>query len=357
MTTAGYPDLVTDINIHFQAEMETRKPSMVGSLFTQQPWTDGDPEKMTFDTYALPMYARRTAQGEAAPQYSVTMGNKLVKYFFKYAIASDYTVEMDTFGRERIISKMMDSFAPAILNSKELEMTHQILTYADALTYTPQERSAAVDWTTPDGLAVGSASHTVPGTGTKTYSNILSAASPLTPSSLTSLLAQLQRNTVNDEGRIIPLDYDTLVITGDWELQKRAFEILASNKIPMEANNTINVYSGGGLQLPFGNSPTVGADAGYKPIKLVVLNKGALDANGQYADTVNSSENRRYYWGVMASELFPSNKYAETTNSGVIKVGPSNNNPNAMFGLMAYQFAVYGITRWQGKGYSFAKSL
>ena len=120
MTTSGYPDLVTDINIHFQAVMETRKPSMIGSLYTQQPWTDGDPEKFTFDTYALPMYARRTSQTEAAPQYSVTMGNKLEKYFFKYAIANDYTIEMDTFGREKIIAKMMDAFAPAILNSKEL---------------------------------------------------------------------------------------------------------------------------------------------------------------------------------------------------------------------------------------------
>lgn len=357
MTTSGYPDLVTDLNIHFQAHLETRLPSMVDSMYAVQPWTNGDPEKFTFQTYALPMYARRTAQLESAPQYSATMGNQLVKTFFKYSIATDYTVEMDTFGRERIISQMMDTFAPAILNSKELEMTHQILTYADAVNYTPMERSASVSFATPDGLAAGSASHTVPGTGSVTYSNILSNAGALTIPNLTALLSQMQRTTRNDEGRVIPLNYDTLVIGGDWELQKRAFEILGSNKTPFESSSTINVYSGGSLKMPYGDMPIVGADGGRKSMKLMVLNKGHLDRNGEPADGLGGRDNRRFFWGVMDSSLFGANKYAETTNSGVIKVGPSNQNPNAVFGLMAYQFCVFGVTRWQGKGYSFATTL
>ncbi len=357
MTTSGYPDLVTDLNIHFQALLETRQPSQVGNMYTVQPWTDGDPEKFTFETYALPMYARRTAQAESAPQYSVTMGNQLVKTFFKYAIATDYTVEMDTFGRQKIIDKMMNAFAPAILNSKELEMTHQLLTYADTVNYQPQERSGTVSFATPDGLAPGSANHTVPGTGSTTYSNLLSTAGPLTPDNLTVLLAQLQRNTVNDEGRIIPLNYDTVVIGDDWQLKKRAMEILGSNRIPYSANNEINIFSGGKFNAPFGNAPTTGADSNMVDMKLMVLNKGALDRNGQYADGASGRDNRRFYWSVMASELFPANKYAETTNSGVIKVGPSNQNPNAVFGLMAYQFCVFGATRWQGKGYSFAITI
>jgi hypothetical protein len=341
MTTAGYADLVTDLDIKFQAHLETAQPDMVTKFYTPEAWTNGDPKKMTFQTYALPSYGKRTSETEAAAKYSPVMGNQLEKSFFKYAMSFDWTIEMEKFDSENTRDQMARSMADSLKRNKELELTHQILTYADSSTYQPMDQLPTVSFTTPDGLAPGSASHTVVGTGATTYSNILADANPLGTDALTSLIRQLQKNTRNDYGTVVPTRFDTLVIPDNHEMLKRAFEITGSDQVPFETSNTFNFYGNGNV-------------GGYK-INIAVLNYGALDRNGEPADGNGGRDNRQYYWGVFASELFGANKYATGPGAGVEKV--QSTVPNAMYGLMAYQFNCFALTRWQGKGYSFATSL
>ncbi len=345
MTTAGYPDLVTDLDIKFQGHLETAVPDMVTKFYSVEPWTNGDPKKMTFQTYALPSYGKRTSELEAAAKYSPVMGAQIEKSFFKYAMSSDYTLEMDKFDSEATREQMAASFAQSLKNNRELELTHQLLTYADATTYTPMEQLGTTSFATPDGLAVGSASHTVTGTGSTTYSNILADADPLTTDSLTELIRQLQKETRNDYGTVTPLRFNTLVIPDNHEMLKRAFEVTGSNQVPFEESNTANFYNGGNV-------------GGYK-MNIAVLNLGALDRNGLPADGAGGRDNRQYYWGVFADETFngdiKANKYSTGPGAGVEKVAPQT--ANALYGIMAYQFNCFCVTRWQGKGYSFATSL
>src|SRR5262245_15332863 len=97
INTAGYADLVTDLDIKFQAHLETATPDMVIKFYSVEPRTNGDPKKMTFQTYALPSYGRRTGETEAAAKYSPVMGNQIEKEFFKYAMSFDWTLEMEKF--------------------------------------------------------------------------------------------------------------------------------------------------------------------------------------------------------------------------------------------------------------------
>lgn len=341
MTTAGYADLVTDLDIKFQAHLETSVPDMVSKFYTQEAWTNGDPKKMTFQTYALPAFGKRTSEQEAAAKYSPVMGNQMEKEFFKYAMSFDWTLELDKFDSENTRDQMARSMAESLKRNKELELTHQILTYADTEAYQPLDQLSTVSFETPDGLAVGSASHTVPGRSGETFSNILADADPLSTDALTELIRQLQKETRNDYGTVVPTKYDTLVIPDNHEMIKRAFEITGSDKMPFEESNTVNFYGNGNV--------------GGHRLNIAVLNYGALDRNGEPADGNGGRDNRQFYWGVMSSELFGANKYATGPGAGVEKV--QSTVPNAMYGLMAYQFNCFGITRWQGKGYSFATSL
>lgn len=341
ITTAGYPDLVTDLDIKFQAKMEMMMPDMITKFYTLEPWNKGDPKKMTFQTYDLPSFGRRTGETQAAAKYAPVMGSQLEKSFFKYAMSFDWTIEMDNFDSEQTREQMAASMADSLKRNKELELSHQILTYADTDWYQPMEQTSTVSFTTPDGQAVGSASHTVTGTGSTTYSNILADEDPLSADALTKLIRQLQKNTRNDYGTVVPVKYDMLVIPDTHDMKKRAFEITGSDKVPFETSNTVNFYGNGNIN---GHQMTI-----------AVLNYGALDRNGEPADGEGGRDNRQFYWGVMSSELLGANKYATGPGAGVQQV--QSTVPNAMFGLMAYQFNCFAITRWQGKGYSFATTL
>ncbi|UOF79886.1 major capsid protein [Caudoviricetes sp.] len=341
MTTAGYPDLVTDLDIKFQGEMQVQMPDMVTKFYSLEPWTNGDPKKMTFQTYDLPAFGRRTGETQAAAKYSPVMGNQMEKEFFKYAMSTDWTLEMEKFDSQAMRERMAKSFASALTRNKEIELTHQILTYADTSNYQPMDQVSTVDFNTPDALPVGSASHTVPGRSGETFSNILANADPLSTDSLTSLIRQLEKNTRNDYGTVVPVKYNMLVIPDTHEMRKRAFEITGSDQIPYEHSNTVNFYGKGNI--------------GGHALTIAALNYGALDRNGEPADGQGGRDNRQYYWGVFAEELLGANKYATGPGAGVEKV--QSTLPNAMYGLMAYQFNCFAVTRWQGKGYSFATSL
>lgn len=341
ITTAGYADLVTDVDIKFQAHLETSMPDMVTKFYTVEPWTNGDPKKMTFQTYALPAFGKRTGETEAAAKYSPVMGTQMEKEFFKYAMSFDWTLEMDKFDSEATRDQMARSMADSLKRNKELELTHQLLTYADTENYQPMDQLSTVSFETPDGLAPGSSAHTVAGRSGETFSNILSGADPLSPDALTSLIRQLQKTTRNDYGTVVPTRWDMLVIPDTHDMKKRAFEITGSDQVPFEQTNTVNFYGNGKI--------------GGHNLTIATLNYGALDRNGEPADGEGGRDNRQFYWSVMSSELLGANKYATGPGAGVERV--QSTVPNAMYGLMAYQFNCFGITRWQGKGYSFATSL
>lgn len=338
ITTSGYSNFsITDVNVLFQEEMMKYPPDMVKTLYTQQPWKGGDPKRMTFDTYALPTFLRRVDENEAAPQLSVTEGDTLAKEFFKFAGVWDYTVEMKTFDKEDLITKFVENLRYAINNNIDHELTMQILSYANATTFTPLDYTNTHAITTPDGKAVGASDHNVNSSTSTNRSNIDTAASALNLDSLIALMGTGAQNTVDDASRVVTgLKFDTIVCANWPAMLKKIEEIFGSTLTPETNNNAANFFR-------------VGA---YGHMKVIALNHGMLNSQGNFDSTVS----RKTYWSIMDSRMFGANKWATT---GEAEVVPATNpkSPNALFSLMGYKFLTYGIVRWQGKAYSFSTTV
>ena len=310
---------------------------MVKTLYTQQPWTNGDPKRMTFDTFALPSFGERVDENDSAPEFEITEGDTLAKEFFKFAGIWSYTLEMKTFDKEDLTQKFASNLVQALNNNVDHELTMQILSYANATTITPLNYSSTHSITTPDGVAVGATNHTVNSSTGTNRSNITSDAAALSLTSLDALTGGCQASTVDDASRSIAgLNFDTIVISNYYPMRRKVEEIFGSTLTPETSNNAVNFYR-------------VGAGGS---MKVVELNMAALNSQGNH----DTSTLRRFYWSIMDSRFFGANKWATTGDAGIVSV-PNPNKPNALFSLMAYKFLTYGIVRWQGKGYSFSTSV
>lgn len=347
MTTATYTDLVSDVDIRFQAKLKAYNDDNIKMMYAREEWTDGDPRKMTFQTYALPKWGTERTEHEAPTQSFTVMGNQLEKNFNAYSMAVDITDFMLKFDREKMADQIAQSLLEGCMREFNLQLTHQRLTFADTLNYQPAGKSYTRSIGTPDGLAPGSASHTVPGTGATTYSNILSSAGPLTIDNVTSLIGQLQKTTVDDDGELCFHMIDSIVVPNYFPVVKRAAEILGTPNVPFVMENTVNVFHGG--KLPNGQS-----------FKLIVLGMGAVGRDHKHTDgtqndgTGVTATNRRFHWGVLDSSYIPAYKYAIAGAPEVFRAPPVKSGLYSIWGNM---FACYVATRWQGTGFSFATAL
>lgn len=327
-TTTGYDNFVTNVDIKFLEEMDRTPSDMVRTMYVQQPWQDGDPKKITFDTYALPKYARRVDENEQFSQFTVQEGSTLDKTFFQFGGKYDYTLQMDKFDRLKLEDEFASNLAQSLRDGTDLELTHQIFTYADATTYSPHGRTYTVPYTTPDGLALASASHTVVATGATTYSNILSGGGALSVANLTALGRQMQKDTVDDKAINVDIWPDTLIVPNSFYMIKKAQELLGSPLTPETNNNAMNVYGAGSRM----------------NMKLMVLNKGCFNTAGSYDTT------KEYRWALFDSRYRKSFRYAM---AGTPEILPKMvNNDNVLFSLLGYAFVAYGAPRWQGISYS-----
>lgn len=326
-SAAGFANFVSNVAIKFLKEIELSPPDMVRAMYTMVPWRRESGELVTFDAYALPKYAQRIDENEGYPLLNVQEGDSLSKYQIQYGAKMDYTVRMEQFDKLELASSFVSKMIDAIYSTIDLELTHQIFTYADSATYTPKNKPA-VNISCGDGLALASAAHTVQGTGSTTYSNLLSGGGALSISNLTTLIQQMQQNTVNEKGDLCPFRPDTLVIAGDAFMKKKAREILGSPLGPENNNNAVNVYA----------TPN---DFG---MKLVVLNRGFENGVGTYDST------KRYRWGLMDSRYKESFQYMVSSDPKLrLSQGSSD---NALFSILVDAFVAYGCPRWQGIGYS-----
>lgn len=327
-STTGYDNFVTNVDIKFLEELETTKPDAVRALYEVQPWKDGDPKKITFDTYALPKYARRVDENEQFQQYNVQEGLTLDKSFFQFGGKWDYTLQMDKFDKEKLSTEFASNLASSLRDGLDLELTHQAFTYADSTTYTPFGRMYSTPYTTPDLVALASSAHVYQANTSDTKSNILSGGGALSLDNLIALMRQQQKDTVDDKGFNCDIQPDTLVIPNSARMVKKAREILGSPLTPETNNNAVNVF-GPGSELN---------------MKLMVLKKGCFNTKGLYDTT------KEYRWGLWDSRFRKSLRYAEAGSPEILP--KMVNNDNILFSILGYAFCAYGAPRWQGWAYS-----
>lgn len=101
-------------------------------------------------------------------------------------------------------------------------------------------RGMKVDCTCNDGLSIFSTAHTSV-TTEKTQSNKFSNA--LDETSL-GLIETAMQNFEDDNGEVLTVSPDTIIIPNDAAMKKKVFEIIGSEKDPMTSNNGFNYQFG-----------------------------------------------------------------------------------------------------------------
>jgi hypothetical protein len=99
--------------------------------------------------------------------------------------------------------------------------------------------------TAADGVAVFSASHTLP--SGRTYSNILSVPADLSQTALDTMLSNFELNFVGDSGRILNIKPSYLVVPPN--SKRYAMELIGSDLKADTADNNMNSLKGEGLMV------------------------------------------------------------------------------------------------------------
>lgn len=96
--------------------------------------------------------------------------------------------------------------------------------------------------TTPDGVAIVSASHSGPGYSGKTN---VGGTGPLSVPNLTTNVQVGNQNVQSANGYSYAYEADTIIVGTEGSLLETAAQITKSTKVPATGNNAVNVYSGG----------------------------------------------------------------------------------------------------------------
>lgn len=317
-------------------KLEQVEQDAIFTLAGEMPFTMGSPDTVNWTSRAIPKYGQRVNPGADINRTRDYEGDTLQKIFVSYK--DEMLIEREAFVHDKlgILGDEAADFAERGLNVVGLEMSRQLLTEANNTTMNVINNGStqSVNIATADGLAPGSASHTRPGTGATTYSNILSGADVLSEDAIVSLEQQMKQNSVSEAGSHLGFRGDTLIVQDQAAMIRMALQISGSELVPGTANNAINVYSGGRLNV-------------------VVLKHGALDENAQF------DSSSQYYWALADSKLlkrgFQFSWAVRPTQEGiglVAKFSEDNLDQKIQF----FSRAVFGMPDWCGIGYSFAAS-
>lgn len=291
----------------------------VASLFTDR--TDGSKE----DTFNLTGrandgFANFTVPGQKAPATTALEEDQMSKNFV--SIKERQVFQWETFLHDKFgyIKDTSEELAKKIMNSYHLALTHQLHNFATATTVT-LPGGIVYDLTTPDGVALISASHTTPAGGSS-ITNV-GGTGALSEENLTANILVGQENMVTSGGTSMGYNPDMIIVPNVEPLVKKAMQITGSDQVESTANNAINVYSGGRM-------------------KVMVLNFAPLLASGG-RDTTTA----KWAWSTADSSMLKKIlhfKWAAKPESHA-KFMDEENGDSAF--LVMARFA-FGASRWQG---------
>ena len=266
-------------------------------------------------------YALFTSEGQKANSTTPVEEDQLSKNFLSIKERQVFTWESFLHDKYDYINDTSAELAKKIMKSYHLSLTHQLFNFSTATTVT-LPGGKIYDLTTPDGVALVSASHTTP-VGGSSITNI-GGTGALSEENLTTNVSVGQENMVTSNGTSIAYDPDMLIVPNFAPMVKKAQQITGSDQVEGTANNAINVYSGGSM-------------------KVVVLKHAPLLAGGG-RDTTTA---RKYRWATADSSMLKKSlvyKWAAKPESHPRFMDEENGD--SAFLVMA-RFA-FGAARWQG---------
>lgn len=291
----------------------------IASLFTDR--TNGDKQDtMNLTGRANDGFATFTVEGQKANSTNPVEEDQLAKNFISIKERQVFTWESFLHDKYNYIYDTASELAKKIMNSYHLALTHQLFNFSDATTVT-LPGGISYDLTTPDGVALVSASHTTPAGGSS-ITNV-GGTGALSEENLTANILVGQENMVTSSGTSIPYNPDTLIVGNVEPMVKKAMQITGSDQVEATANNAINIYGGGRM-------------------KVMVLNFAPLLAGGGRDTTT-----KKYRWATADSSMLKKvlhYKWAAKPES-YPKFMDEENGDSAY--LVMARFA-FGASRWQG---------
>jgi len=326
-TTAAFSEFVDNVERTVLDPLVDRKPNMVRSLFTEVPWSQGDSEKVTFNSIALSGFAQRVDENETIPVVNAKKGNELSKTQIQYseAIAMSYRMlKFNTRYEQSRQAFMARQVLERVAGALDLEMTIQAFSGASATTFTPKGK-AAYNIATSDGQALASATHSY---GGKTFSNILNGGGALSIANLNTLIEQGQNGTPDDFGTYITPNYDTVVIAESQPMIVKCHQMFGSALTPETGNNAVNYYGGPGQ------------------MKVIALKHGNKTPLGAIV-----SGNAQYRWALMDSQMIGQSFQFMQAETPTVH-GQFINQDNLVGKAVVTSFAAYAAVQPQGTLYS-----
>ena len=291
----------------------------VANLFTDR--TNGDKaDTMNLTGRANDGFANFTVEGQKADSTTPVEEDQLSKNFLSIKERQVFTWESFLHDKYNYIYDTSSELAKKIMNSYHLALTHQLHNFATSTTV-DLPGSINYDLTTPDSVALISASHTTPAGGSS-ITNI-GGTTALSEEALTANILVGQENMVTSNGTSIPYNPDMIIVPAVEPLVKKALQITRSDKVESTANNSINIYSGGRM-------------------KVMVLNFAPLLAGGGRNTTTS-----KWAWSTADSSMLKKILHYKWASKPVSYPRfMDEENGDSAFLVMA-RFA-FGASRWQG---------
>ena len=265
-------------------------------------------------------YAHVKSPGEKANLDGPVEEDQMNKNFF--TISERANIEWESFVHDKysLVVDAATELYEKIMSTVYLAVSHQIFNFGTATTVTlPGAYSYSL--TTPDGVALYSASHTTPA-GDTSRSN-LPGTQALSSPNLDIHIQTVQESIRSSKGNSMSYQPDILFVSANCQRQlTMALQITRSNLVPSTGNNAYNVYSGGIMEV-------------------VALKHTPFTAAGVY-DTA-----KQYYWGTgVKSQLKKILKYKWASRPVAYpKFMDSENGDSSYLSMARFGF---GACRWQG---------
>lgn len=185
-------------------------------------------------------YASFRAEGDVAAQALIQYGYEKDLEVSTVALAVSITETMRVAGKNQDMLDMVTSLSSVVPNSIDLDLSHRI-TFFSATTYTDRN-GRVVSITVGDGLALGSASHTLTGSAT-TYSTLVTGNPQFSKGALETAEKSFVENTYNNLGEKMAVSPDTILTTDDPNTINQVRELIQATADVNSANSgTVNVY-------------------------------------------------------------------------------------------------------------------
>ncbi len=312
--------------INFVTALE-RRDTVATTLYESKPWNPGEGDRMEFSIGALSAVAGTIQERQRIPVVDRAQSGTLLKKQLQYGQAFEITKRMRKFSKVTDADSEAREAARGILDGWDYDLTHAYFSKAESATYSHRTEGSSFSIAGIDTLAPASAAHTVTGTGSTQYSNLVggSGGLQLTTDNLVTA-KQLPNQSARDEyGIPIKSEYNRIVYAQNEDMKRKVRQIHGSPKEPEVFENALNMYSDG-------------------------TQTSTMLTHGDTDETLAYDATKRFRWVVVSDGLKRLNQYSMAQSPDMSLESIDENNLAAR--VVGDMFGAFCILAWQDKMYS-----